>query len=156
MISCTVLAFSSILYNFSGTIGQENIKKLMENILTLLASPTRDIVRSCLAFIKTYLKVIPTPIIASSLPLIMKSFSGMSEDCKRNYRLKLRDILCVMVRKFGADGISPYIPQEDTVMFKRLRILRKIESRKARESMKKSDTDNEDDDEFKVNTKHKR
>ncbi|KAL3267861.1 hypothetical protein HHI36_007002 [Cryptolaemus montrouzieri] len=155
LISCTVLAFASVLHNFSGSIGQENIQQLLENVSTLMMSPTREIVASCLAFLKVYLKSLPSPLVAASLPVVMKSLSGMTEDCKRHFRLKIRDILDRMVRKYGAETISPHIPPDDTVMYKRLRNLRKLNSRKKKRKETSKDEESDDDEQFIVNSKPK-
>lgn len=157
MMSCTILAFASILHNFSGSIGQENIQHILQNVLTLTASPTREIVGSCFAFLKTYIRTLPTPLVGTSLAAIMKSFSEMSEDCKRHFRLRIRDVVSVLVRKFGADGIAPYVPQDDEIMLKRLRNLRKKEARRKRKGeMEQAESyDEEENDEFLINSKHK-
>lgn len=57
----------------------------------------------------------------------------MTEDCKRHFRLKVRDILDRLVRKYGADSITPHIPPTDTVMLKRLKNLRKLNARKKKQ-----------------------
>lgn len=88
----------------------------------------------------------------------VKSLTGMTEDCKRHFRLKIRDILDRLVRKYGCDSLIPHIPVTDTVMYKRLRNLRKLNARKKKhkEADKETAADGMDDEEFIVRTKSKR
>lgn len=82
----------------------------------------------------------------------------MTEDCKRHYRLKVRDILDRLVRKYGSESITPHIPVSDTVMYKRLKNLQKINARKKRmkeERKQNMDDENNSEEEFVVNAKPK-
>lgn len=82
----------------------------------------------------------------------------MTEDCKRHFRLKIRDILDRLVRKYGCESLTPFVPNDDTVMYKRLRNLRKLNARKKRQKeAEKEDSGNEDnEEEFTVKAKPKR
>ncbi|XP_057657541.1 RRP12-like protein [Diorhabda carinulata] len=155
LISCTILALASVLHNFSGTLGMENIKIILDNICTLMESPTREIVASCLSFIKVYNTTLPSPIVASSLEREMKGLTSMTEDCSRHFRLKIRDILDRLVRKFGADSLTRFVPPTNTVMYKRLRNLRKLNARKKRRKETERDEEDSEDEEFTVKAKPK-
>lgn len=50
----------------------ENIQCILDNIEKLLSTPTREIVASCLSFIKVYCSALPSPIVAASLPVLVK------------------------------------------------------------------------------------
>lgn len=71
LMSCTGLALASVLHHFSGALGHENIQFMIENISLLATSATREIVASCLSFIKVYCNILPSPIVAASLPVIV-------------------------------------------------------------------------------------
>lgn len=75
---------------------------------------------------------------------------GMTDDCKRHFRQKVRDILVKLVRKFGSDTVSGMVPESDEMMHKRLKNIRKIEARKlkAREERKGKPDGDDDDEEF--------
>ena len=66
------------------------------------------------------------------------------------FRLLTQKLLIRLVRKFGYDVISALVPKEDKTMHKRLNNIRKIESRKKRDSEKrlnmKEDEEDEEDD----------
>ena len=58
--------------------------------------------------------------------------SGMTDDCKRKYRQKLRDLYDRLTRKFGATAIVPLVPTHDAVTMKRVKMLKKVQDRKMR------------------------
>ncbi|KAF5307989.1 hypothetical protein FQR65_LT06557 [Abscondita terminalis] len=132
IMSATILALSSILYNFSGALGNENIKFLLESVGTVMTTPTREVVGACLSFIKMYCTSLPSPLVAASLPYLVKCICSMNEDCKRNFRIKVRDIM------------------------DRLKIenLRKLNARKKRQKDANKDA-SESEDEFTVKAKPK-
>ncbi|XP_074031653.1 RRP12-like protein [Leptinotarsa decemlineata] len=155
LMSCTVLALASVLHNFSGALGMDNIRFIMENICTLAASATREVVASCLSFVKVYMTTLPSPMVASSLELIMKTLTGMTDDCKRHFRLKTRDILDRLVRKYGCDSLTPFVPHTDVVMYKRLKNLRKLNARKKRMRDAEKGEESSEEEDFAVKAKPK-
>lgn len=156
VISCTVLALSSVLHNFSGTLGKENIQLILENVGILTGSATREIVTSCLGFLKVYCQVLPSPMVAASLATIMKALTEMTDDCKRHFRLKTRFLLDKLIRKYGCEAITPHIPADDTVMYKRIRNLRKLNARKKKLRDANNESDSEmDDEDFTIKAKPK-
>lgn len=81
----------------------------------------------------------------------------MTDDCKRHFRLKVRDILDRLVRKYGCESITPFVPESDTVMHKRLRNLRKLNVRKKKQKEERRQKQDEDsEEEFIVHSKSKR
>lgn len=57
-----------------GSLGQENIVLILQNISQLMTVPTREIVASCLSFIKVFCTTLPSPVVAASLPLLVCNF----------------------------------------------------------------------------------
>lgn len=80
----------------------------------------------------------------------------MTDDCSRHFRLKIRDILNKLVRKYGSETITPHIPASNTVMYKRLRNIRKLNARKKRQKEGEKDDEDSDDEQFLVKAKPKR
>ncbi|XP_033220095.1 RRP12-like protein [Belonocnema kinseyi] len=145
--SATLLALSSILFNYNGSLGMQTVKEILNHACNLLTGPTREITLSCLAFVKVYLTVMPTPIIGPTLSTIMQALSNMTDDCKRHFRQKVRDILVKMARKFGIETITAMVPRSDENMHKRLKNIRKIEARKqkAKEEVKNKEEDSDEE-----------
>ncbi|XP_063989401.1 RRP12-like protein [Diachasmimorpha longicaudata] len=151
-ISATLLALASLTYKYNGTVGVTTLKEILGHTCVLMAGPTREIVLSALSYIKVYLSTLPTTIVGPSLEVIVQGLVGMTEDCKRHFRQKVRDILVKLVRKFGIDSVMGLIPAGDDTMHKRLRNIKKIEMRKqkAREERKAKGQDDDEDQEFSV------
>ncbi|CAG2057733.1 unnamed protein product [Timema podura] len=118
---------------------------LLDNVTLLMTSASREIVASTLSFVKVYITSFPVSVVAPSISTIVKSLVGMTEDCKRHFRTKTRDILDRLVRKFGAENISVLVPASDIVMHKRLRNLRKIHSKKIRDKEQRKQENSDDD-----------
>lgn len=155
MMIGTILALASCVHNFTGSLGIENLELLLKTNLQLLESNSREIVQAVLSFVKVFLQRIPLPIISSHLQQIVKQICAMNEDTKRHFRVKLRNILNRLIRKFDCDTISKYVPNTDIVMHKRLRNLRKLNSRKKRQQEKSADDDDSDLEDFTIQARPK-
>ncbi|XP_058797316.1 RRP12-like protein [Phymastichus coffea] len=154
--SASLLALSSITYHYNGSLGIQTVQKILEFTCNLVIGPTREIALSALSFIKVYLSVIPTPTIAPMLNKIVDALTNMTDDCKRHFRQKVRDILIKLMRKFGADIITNIVPTSDHIMHKRLKNIRKVELRKQKlKETRKANKDDESDEEFNVKRKPK-
>lgn len=81
----------------------------------------------------------------------------MTEDCKRHFRQKVRDIITKLIRKFGLETVTAMVPASDVVMHKRLKNIRKIEVRKqkVKEQKKANLDDSQADDDFSTKRKPK-
>lgn len=78
--------------------------------------------------------------------LQVQALSGMTEDCKRHFRQKVRDILVKLVRKFSIETVLSFIPTSDEMMHKRLKNIRKIEARKQKDKESRKVKEAEDND----------
>ncbi|XP_049879391.1 RRP12-like protein [Pectinophora gossypiella] len=146
IVSATLRAVASALFNFSEDMGLETVQDLLEKVAEQMLSNNREIVAAAMSFLKVYTKVLPSDVLAGSLPVVFKTLSTMSEDCKRHSRLEIGYFLNRMMRKYGADTIEKLIPPADEVMLRRLRNLRKIENRKKRMKDGQRDQDQSDSD----------
>ncbi|XP_048482252.1 RRP12-like protein [Plutella xylostella] len=145
--AATLKALASALYTFSEQMGLPRVQGLLETVAEKITTNNRDLVNSGMSFLKVYTKVLPTEVLAGSLPLIFRSLSGMTDDCKRHARMEIGYFLSRMIRKYGADTVEKLIPATDEVMLKRLRNIRKMENRKKRqkEGQKEQQSDAEPD-----------
>ncbi|XP_041971628.1 RRP12-like protein [Aricia agestis] len=130
--SATLRALASALYNHSEDMGLELVQELLEKVVQQMMSSNREVVAASMSFLKVYTKVLPSDVLLGSLPIIIKTLSTMSDDCKRHSRLEIGYFLTRMTRKFGADTVEKLVPSEDVVMLKRLRNIRKMDNRKKR------------------------
>ncbi|XP_050552720.1 RRP12-like protein [Spodoptera frugiperda] len=145
IVSATLRAIASALFNFSEDMGLETVQGLLETVVEHMTNNNREIVAACMSFLKVYTKVLPTDVLAGSLPVIFKALSTMPEDCKRHSRLEIGYFLTKMMRKFGADTVEKLIPPTDEVMLRRLRNIRKMDNRKKRQKENQQDQSDDSD-----------
>ncbi|CAK1541827.1 unnamed protein product [Leptosia nina] len=147
IVSATIRAIASALFNFSEEMGLETVQSLLEKMAAEMLNANREVVAGAMSFLKVYTKVIPKDALSGSLPLIFKTLSSMQDDCKRHTRTEIGYFLSRMVRKFGAETIQKLIPREDEVMLRRLRNIRKIDNRKKKmkDGSRGQDSDSETD-----------
>jgi ribosomal RNA-processing protein 12 len=147
MINCSILAITRVFYEFRDIFPEIVTEMLVNNVCLLLTSQAREVVGSCLSFLRVFVTANPVFDTVRFLEPIMKAMVKMSEDCKRHFRIKSRFLLERLVRKFGFDLLSGLVPKDDLIMQKRLRNIRKVQTRKAKEDQKKLRADDSDDDE---------
>lgn len=147
--SATLLALASITYHYNGALGIQTITEILDSVCTILTSPSREIVEAALSYVKVYINIMPSPVVASALTQIVKALSQMNDDCKRHFRQKVRDILAKFIRKYGIGTISSIVPTSDTILQKRLKNINKIEDRKRKKRelgrMKRLEQDNDNE-----------
>ncbi|KMQ96335.1 rrp12-like protein [Lasius niger] len=149
-ISATLLALASLTYHYNGSLGMETIGEILGHVCTILTSPTREVVESALSYVKVYINVMPSSVVAPTLPQTIDALSRMNEDCKRHFRQKVRDIFTKFIRKYGIGPISSMVPSSDVILHKRLKNINKIEDakRKKRELERAKKLENDNDMEF--------
>ncbi|TGZ37069.1 RRP12-like protein [Temnothorax longispinosus] len=131
-VSASLLALASVTYRHNDSLGTEIVAEILGHACTILTSPTREIAESALSYVKVYLNVTPSDVIAPTLPRIVDALSRMTEDCKRHFRQKVRDIFTKLIRKYGFGPIASMVPASDVTLHKRLKNINKIEDAKRR------------------------
>uniref|UniRef100_A0A8D8RL83 RRP12-like protein n=1 Tax=Cacopsylla melanoneura TaxID=428564 RepID=A0A8D8RL83_9HEMI len=155
LASASILGLASVTHHCRNSmVGTESLSTVISNILVLLTSNTREIVSSCLSFIKLLLTSFHKDDNAPHIPAIVREISAMSHDCKRHFRIKVKDIFVRLLRKYGDDTIFHMIPSHDVAIVKQVKNMIKIRRRKNKEKTKNSESDNEEE-EFSVKSKPK-
>lgn len=80
----------------------------------------------------------------------------MTMDCKNHFRLKTRDVLDRLIRKFGYDIIHSLVPAEDSIMQKRLKNIKRLNMKKNAKKLESEKDDTDFMEEFSVKAKPKR
>jgi len=144
LIHCTVLAVSRIYFQFRDLFPEDLTDQILNNILMLMSSASREVAGAALSFVKVF--VTSTPILNSTkyVASIVKALVEMPEDCKRHFRVKTKYLLERLVRKFGWDYVSSLVPKSELKMHKRLKNMRKELARRARRVSEDSGADEED------------
>ncbi|XP_024590608.1 RRP12-like protein isoform X2 [Neophocaena asiaeorientalis asiaeorientalis] len=112
MVSCSILALTHLLFEFKGLMGASTMEQLLENVCLLLASRTRDVVRSALGFIKVSMVVMDMAHLAKHMQLVMGAIGKLSDDMRRHFRMKLRNLFTKFIRKFGFELVRKLLPEE--------------------------------------------
>uniref|UniRef100_A0A2K5F4J6 Ribosomal RNA processing 12 homolog n=1 Tax=Aotus nancymaae TaxID=37293 RepID=A0A2K5F4J6_AOTNA len=129
MVSCSILALTHLLFEFKGLMGTSTVEQLLENVCLLLASRTRDVVKSALGFIKVVVTVMGVAHLAKHVQLVMEAIGKLSDDMRRHFRMKLRNLFTKFIRKFGFELVKRLLPEE---YHKVLVNIRKAEARAKR------------------------
>uniref|UniRef100_A0A8I3X7P4 Ribosomal RNA processing 12 homolog n=1 Tax=Callithrix jacchus TaxID=9483 RepID=A0A8I3X7P4_CALJA len=145
MVSCSILALTHLLFEFKGLMGTSTVEQLLENVCLLLASRTRDVVKSALGFIKVVVTVMSVAHLAKHVQLVMEAIGKLSDDMRRHFRMKLRNLFTKFIRKFGFELVKRLLPEE---YHKVLVNIRKAEARaKRHRALSQAATEEEEEEE---------
>ncbi|XP_075532514.1 RRP12-like protein [Dermacentor variabilis] len=135
LVSCTILALSTALYEFKGIYSNDVLNAVVEAVEIVMASHNREIVQAALYFVRMLFVILSTEELAQHLTKLIPNLCSMSEDCRKHFRMKLRDIFVKLIRKFGYENIIGLLPEP----YRKLAVkIRKVEKRKKRKKDEKS------------------
>ena len=152
MIHCTILAISRIYFQFKDQFPEDLSEQVLNNILVLMGSSSREVAGASLSFVKVFITTTPIVTCTKYVPNIVKALVEMPEDCKRHFRIKTKFLYERLVRKFGWDFVSSLVPKSDLVTHKRLKNMRKTLARRARTF---SEDSGNDEDDLGISKRHK-
>ncbi|QQP38380.1 RRP12like proteinlike [Caligus rogercresseyi] len=135
-VHCSLLAITRIFYEFKDIFPDDIVEMLLTNVCLLSTSSSREIVGATLSFLRVFVSSHNILKSTKYIEHIVKSLVNMTEDCKRNFRLKSRYLLDRIIRKFGYDFVAGQVPPSDAVMHKRIKNLKKLHARKDRDGGK--------------------
>ncbi|CAM1307241.1 RRP12 (predicted), partial [Pycnogonum litorale] len=142
MVSSSILSLGTVLHAFKDELPDDVVELLIKNMCLLMTSQTREIVQSTLSFVKVLFSVLNEVKLAQHLDTLMEGLVNMTDDARKHFRIKVKEILDRLVRKFGFEIISKMAP----VKFdKVLRNVRKVQSRKNRNKLLQDVLDDDDD-----------
>ena len=146
-VAASVTSVTYVVHEFASNCTEELIEQVLERILTLLVTEHREVVLACLSFIRMFTVTVHSQRLPLYLKRLIDGLSEMDEELKRVYLIKTRDILIRLIRKCGADLVSRLVPENDTVLLKRLNNIRKIEARKKKQKEEQKSANGEEDGE---------
>ncbi|KFV18585.1 RRP12-like, partial [Tauraco erythrolophus] len=144
MISCTVLALTRLFFEFKDHLELSVVEQLLQNVCLLLASRTRDVVKAALGFLKVTLLLVDTKLLAKHVQPMLEALGNLSDDMRRHFRMKLRNLFAKFIRKFGFELVKGLLPAE---YHKVLVNIRKAEARSRKQRALRqaaADTDEEE------------
>ncbi|XP_015233145.1 PREDICTED: RRP12-like protein [Cyprinodon variegatus] len=144
MITCTVLALTRLVFEYKDSIEVSTMEQLLQNICLLLSSRTREVVKAALGFIKVILFIMDPKALGSHAATMMEGIGNITDDVRRHFRTKLRNIFTKFIRKFGFELVKSMLPSEH---HKVLTNIRKAEARNKRRKQAAEEQENSESEE---------
>src|ERR1700694_3643076 len=110
-------------------VSSEVIDDLIATMEVFLTSKSREIARSAIGFIKVALVSLPKEVMDPRLEKLVPNLMVWSHETKGHFRVKVKNLMERMIRRFGYDTIIQYTPEDD---HKLLVNIRKTRERKKR------------------------
>uniref|UniRef100_A0A131YQ96 Ribosomal RNA-processing protein 12 n=1 Tax=Rhipicephalus appendiculatus TaxID=34631 RepID=A0A131YQ96_RHIAP len=135
LVSCTILSLSVALCEFKDVCNSDVLNAVVEAVEIVMASHNREIVQAALYFVRMLFVILTPEELAQHLNKLIPNLCSMSEDCRKHFRMKLRDIFVKLIRKFGYENIIGLLPES----YRKLAVkIRKVEKRKKQKKDEKS------------------
>jgi len=115
MQSATIMALARLLYEFSSAL-VSTVPELLPAVCALLEGKSREVVKSCLGFVKVVAVRLPQQELAAELPRLIPALLHWSEDSKNRFKLKVRVVLERMCKRCGYDMVEANVPREHAAL----------------------------------------
>uniref|UniRef100_A0A1B0D7S8 Uncharacterized protein n=1 Tax=Phlebotomus papatasi TaxID=29031 RepID=A0A1B0D7S8_PHLPP len=152
LITNTILVLKFLFQHYAGSLRVTTIEFVLQQVLTYVTGKQRSIVAACVGFLLVFVRVLPVPLVANHLPVLLKNLSTMVPDTKRYCRKQLGFLYRRLCRRFTAEAIIKLVPGNDEITHKRLKNIKKEQARKKRQEQdknnQKEDTDEEEENEI--------
>ncbi|KAK2938306.1 Armadillo-like helical [Fusarium oxysporum f. sp. vasinfectum] len=147
MISASITAISRLLYEFRSELSDATLSDLVQTMDLFLTSNNREIVKSCLGFVKVCVIGLPVELMLPRLSTLVPNLIVWSHEHKGHFKAKVKHILERMVRRFGYDNIHKNTPDDDKKLIVNIRKTKERSKKKKDAAKGENDGDDSDDDE---------
>ncbi|KAH6950618.1 hypothetical protein HG530_011261 [Fusarium avenaceum] len=144
MISASITAISRLLHEFRSNLSEATLSDLVQTMDLFLTSNNREIVKSCLGFVKVCVIGLPVELMLPRLSTLVPNLIVWSHEHKGHFKAKVKHILERMVRRFGYDNIHQNCPDDDKKLIVNIRKTK--ERSKKKKDAAKGENDGEDSD----------
>ena len=141
MISASITALARLLYEFRTRLPEAAIVDLVQTMDLFLTSANREIVRSCLGFVKVCVLSLPTQLMLPRLESLVPNLCVWSHEHKAHFKAKVKHIFERMVRRFGVATVEKYTPEDDKKLIANIRKTRDRAQRKKEDNAASAQTD---------------
>ncbi|XP_061545527.1 LOW QUALITY PROTEIN: RRP12-like protein [Phycodurus eques] len=145
MITCTVLALTRLVFEYKDSIEVSTMEQLLHNVCLLLTSRTREVVKAALSFIKVILFVMEPKRLASHVTVMMEGIGNLTDDARRHFRTKLKNIFTKFIRKFGFELVKSMLPVEHHKVLANIRKADAHDKRKKQAAEQQEYSDSEEE-----------
>ncbi|KAI8692697.1 hypothetical protein LRP88_07633 [Fusarium phalaenopsidis] len=146
MISASITAISRLLYEFRSDLSEQTLSDLVQTMDLFLTSNNREIVKSCLGFVKVCVISLPVELMLPRLSTLVPNLIVWSHEHKGHFKAKVKHILERMVRRFGYDNIHNNCPDADKKLIVNIRKTKERTKKKKDVAKAAHDGDDSDDD----------
>ncbi|OUS45586.1 NUC173 domain-domain-containing protein [Ostreococcus tauri] len=115
MQSATIMALARLLYEFSSAL-VSTVPELLPAVCALLEGKSREVVKSCLGFVKVVAVRLPQQELAAELPRLVPALLHWSHDSKNRFKLKVRVCMERMCKRCGYDVVEACVPKEHAAL----------------------------------------
>ncbi|ODA82552.1 hypothetical protein RJ55_01059 [Drechmeria coniospora] len=143
MISASITAITRLLYEFRSNLSEQTLSDLVQTMDLFLTSNNREIVKSCLGFVKVCVISLPVDLMTPRLPTLVPNLIVWSHEHKGHFKAKVKHILERMVRRFGYDLIHSQCPEADKKLLVNIRKT-KERAKKKKDAVKAGQDDESD------------
>ncbi|POR34587.1 Ribosomal RNA-processing protein 12 [Tolypocladium paradoxum] len=147
MISASITAISRLLYEFRSGLSEQTLSDLVQTMDLFLTSNNREIVKSCLGFVKVCVISLPVELMIPRLSTLVPNLIVWSNEHKGHFKAKVKHILERMVRRFGYDLIHKNCPESDKKLIVNIRKTKERAKKKKDTFRAGQDDDDASDDE---------
>lgn len=144
MISASITALARLLYEFRTRLSPAAITDLVQTIDLFLTSANREIVRSCLGFVKVCVLSLPTEMMLPRLETLVPNLCVWSHEHKAHFKAKVKHIFERMVKRFGVQVVERFTPEADKKLITNIRKTRERAQRK-KDATANGDMDEDDE-----------
>ena len=152
MISASITAISRLLYEFRSSLSEQTLADMVQTMDLFLTSNNREIVKSCLGFVKVCVIALPVELMLPRLSTLIPNLIIWSHEHKGHFKAKVKHIIERMIRKYSYENVHAHCPETDRKLI--------INIRKTKERAKKRNgatkAGNDDDSENEANARPKR
>lgn len=114
MISATIMALARIIFEFAATMkasGEEGVvTSLTGDVSMLLQSPSREIVKSAISFVKVALVILDSETLDPLLPSLIEGLLQWANVHHHQFKLQVRHLMERLMRRFGYDRLERATP----------------------------------------------
>ncbi|KAL8710699.1 MAG: hypothetical protein Q9220_004717 [cf. Caloplaca sp. 1 TL-2023] len=133
MVSASITALTRVLYEFHGELPLNVIEDLVSTLTLFLTSNNREIVRSCLGFMKVVIVSLPSELVQPRLKELIPGLLSWSKEHKSRFRAKVKHILERALRRFGSTEMEKWCPEDGKKLLHNIRKTRERKKKRRNE-----------------------
>lgn len=120
MISATIMALARIIFEFRQTIDPSLVHSLLQDVIMTLASPSREVVKSALGFIKVVLSATGSSakggheddVLKPQLGELIRGLLQWSNEHHQGFKVRVRHLMERLIRRYGLEHVWQLTPPQ--------------------------------------------